>query len=174
MPDSSSSPTSHAGAAPHRGSALSRLGAFLRRDTVGGLLLVVAAILAIGWANSPWADGYFALRDVEVGFEPWHLRLSLGTWAADGLLALFFFLVGLELKREFVKGNLRDPKQAIVPVLAAAGGVAVPALIYLAVTWSHESLRVGWAIPAATDIAFAVAVLAIIGSHLPPLSASSS
>jgi NhaA family Na+:H+ antiporter len=144
-----------------------RIGEILRRETVGGLLLVAAAAVALLWANSPWADGYFALRDVEVGYEPWHLRLTLGQWAADGLLASFFFLVGLELKREFVAGDLRRFSTAIVPVVAALGGVAVPALIYVAVTSGTAGAAKGWAIPTATDIAFAVAVLAIIGSHLP-------
>lgn len=139
----------------------------LRKEAVGGMLLVAAAVVAIAWANSPWADSYFALRDFRVGYEPWHLELSLGAWAADGLLAIFFFLVGLELKREVVVGDLHDIRTAIVPIAAAAGGVIVPALIYVAVVWQQPSLRVGWAIPTATDIAFAVAVLAIIGSHLP-------
>lgn len=144
-----------------------RIGAILRKETVGGALLVAAAVIALIWANSPASDSYFALRDLKFGYEPWHLELSLGAWAADGLLAIFFFLVGLELKREFVAGDLREIKKSIVPVAAAAGGVVVPALIYAAINLaSPETLR-GWAIPTATDIAFAVAVLAIIGSHLP-------
>lgn len=144
-----------------------RIGEILRKETVGGALLVAAAVIALLWANSPASDSYFALRDFKVGYEPWHLELSLGAWAADGLLAIFFFLVGLELKREFVAGDLRDLRKSIVPVAAAAGGVAVPAVIYAVVNLtSPETLR-GWAIPTATDIAFAVAVLAIIGSHLP-------
>ncbi|WP_307866414.1 Na+/H+ antiporter NhaA [Leucobacter chromiisoli] len=144
-----------------------RIGEILRKETVGGLLLVAAALVALVWANSPLADSYFALRDFEVGYEPWHLRLSLGAWAADGLLAIFFFLVGLELKREFVAGDLRKFSTAIMPIAAAAGGVLVPALIYTGIAWQQPELRQGWAIPTATDIAFAVAVLAIIGSHLP-------
>ncbi|TQJ59806.1 sodium/proton antiporter (NhaA family) [Arthrobacter sp. SLBN-83] len=144
-----------------------RIGEILRKETVGGALLVIAAVIALVWANSPAADSYFALRDFKVGYEPWHLELSLGAWAADGLLAIFFFLVGLELKREFVAGDLRQISKSIVPVAAAVGGVAVPAVIYAVVNLaSPETLR-GWAIPTATDIAFAVAVLAIIGSHLP-------
>ena len=119
------------------------------------------------WANSPAAESYFALRDITVGYEPWHLNLSLGAWAADGLLAVFFFLVGLELKREFVAGDLRQFSKAIVPVAAAVGGVAVPALVYAAINWGNPETLRGWAIPTATDIAFAVAVLAVIGSHLP-------
>ena len=144
-----------------------RIGEILRKETVGGVLLVVAATAAVLLANSPAAEGYFALRDLEFGYEPWHLKLSLSTWAADGLLAIFFFLVGLELKREFVSGDLRNPKTAIVPVAAAAGGVIVPAVIYSVIVRGDSVLAHGWAIPAATDIAFAVAVLAIIGSRLP-------
>src|SRR5690349_11152095 len=144
-----------------------RIGAILRKETVGGILLVAAAVIALVWANSPASASYFALRDFRIGYEPWHLELSLGAWAADGLLAIFFFLVGLELKREFVAGDLRQFSKSVVPIAAAAGGVAVPAVIYAVVNLtSPETLR-GWAIPTATDIAFAVAVLAIIGSHLP-------
>ncbi len=134
---------------------------------MGGALLVAAAVVALIWANSPASESYFALRDFTVGYAPWHLDLSLGAWAADGLLAIFFFLVGLELKREFVAGDLRQPSKSVVPVAAAVGGVAVPALIYAAINLSGPETLHGWAIPTATDIAFAVAVLALIGSHLP-------
>ncbi|MCK6209076.1 Na+/H+ antiporter NhaA [Georgenia sp. EYE_87] len=144
-----------------------RIGEILRKETVGGIILVVAATIAIVWANSPAAESYFALRDVRLGYEPWHLNLSLGAWAADGLLGIFFFLVGLELKREIVAGDLRSPGRAVVPIAAAVGGVIVPALIYAGVNASHPDNLGGWAIPTATDIAFAVAVLAIVGSHLP-------
>src|ERR687889_120605 len=144
-----------------------RIGEILRKETVGGALLVIAAVVALIWANSPLAESYFALRDFKIGYEPWHLDLSLGAWAADGLLAIFFFLVGLELKREFVAGDLRQLNKSVVPVAAAAGGVLVPALIYALVNISSPETIRGWAIPTATDIAFAVAVLAIIGSHLP-------
>ena len=144
-----------------------RIGEILRKETVGGMLLVAAAGIAIIWANSPVSESYFAMRDYKIGYAPWHLELSLGAWAADGLLAIFFFLVGLELKREFVAGDLRQFSKSIVPVSAAVGGVAIPAIIYAVINLtSPETLR-GWAIPTATDIAFAVAVLAIIGSHLP-------
>lgn len=144
-----------------------RVTTLLRKEAVGGILLVVAAAIAIVWANSPASDAYFALRDFRIGYEPWHLELSLGAWAADGLLAIFFFLVGLELKREVVAGDLRRFGTAIVPITAAVGGVVVPAVIYTAIVWQQPSLREGWAIPTATDIAFAVAVLALVGSHLP-------
>ncbi|WP_406247235.1 Na+/H+ antiporter NhaA [Microbacterium sp. M] len=144
-----------------------RVTEILRKETVGGILLVAFAAIALIWANSPWAESYFAIRDFEIGYEPWHLELSLGAWAADGLLAIFFFLVGLELKREFVAGDLRSPSTAIVPIVAAIGGVAVPAVLYVSVVGVSTTEAQGWAIPTATDIAFAVAVLAIIGSHLP-------
>lgn len=144
-----------------------RISEILRKETVGGILLLIAAVAALVWANSPAADSYFAIRDFEFGYEPWHLKLSVGHWAADGLLAIFFFLVGLELKREFVAGDLRKPSRALVPVAAAAGGVVVPALIYAAVNITSPDTLRGWAIPTATDIAFALAVLAVISSHLP-------
>lgn len=140
----------------------------LRLETVGGALLLVGAALGLIWANTPWADDYFALRDLKVGpSAPLHLDLSIGKWAADGLLAVFFFVAGLELKREFVAGDLRDPRQAAVPVAAAVCGVIIPAIVYVAVTRGDSEYVHGWAIPAATDIAFALAVLAVIGTHLP-------
>lgn len=145
-----------------------RVLAILRTETVGGVLLLGATMAALVWANSPLANGYFALRDITAGYAPWHLELSLGQWASDGLLAVFFFIAGLELKREFVAGELRRPAKAIVPVAAAAGGVVLPALIYVATNLGlgAETLK-GWAIPTATDIAFALAVLAVINTHLP-------
>ncbi len=145
---------------------LRRVAALLRTETVGGLVLVAAAVLALVWANSPWSGSYAALRDASFGPASLHLQLTVGQWSADGLLAVFFFLIGLELKHEFVAGDLRSPSTAIVPVAAAAGGVLVPVLIYVALNAGGHGAR-GWAIPAATDIAFALAVLAIISSHLP-------
>ncbi|HPF79750.1 Na+/H+ antiporter NhaA [Nostocoides australiense] len=146
------------------------LKAALRTETVGGALLLLAALLAIAWANSPWHESYAALRDLSVGVDWGHLKLTLGHWAADGLLAIFFFVAGLELKREFLVGDLRDPRRAAVPIVAAVCGVIVPAATYLIVTratgGTGDALR-GWAIPSATDIAFALAVLAVLGSHLP-------
>ncbi|MCZ9881426.1 Na+/H+ antiporter NhaA [Arthrobacter sp. B2a2-09] len=145
-----------------------RILAILRTETVGGALLLAATVAALAWANSPLANGYFALREVKIGYAPWHLELSLGHWASDGLLAVFFFIAGLELKREFVAGELRKPAKAIVPVAAAVGGVVLPALIYVVINLGSgaETLK-GWAIPTATDIAFALAVLAVINTHLP-------
>lgn len=148
----------------------SRVSDVLRKETVGGALLMVGALIALIWANSPWSESYDALRDLHVGSDALglHLDLSLGTWAADGLLAIFFFVVGLELKREFVAGDLRDPRRAALPVAAAVGGMVVPALIFVAFTApAGDGATSGWAIPTATDIAFAVAVLAVISTHLP-------
>jgi NhaA family Na+:H+ antiporter len=139
----------------------------LRAETTGGLLLLVGALIALVWANSPWSGAYDALRDLSIGPAALHLHLSLGVWAADGLLAIFFFVAGLELKREFVAGDLRDPRRAALPVVAAAGGMAVPALVFVAVNLGGDGDLGGWAIPTATDIAFAVAVLAVISTHLP-------
>lgn len=148
----------------------SRIQDVLRTESVGGILLLVAAVLAVGVANSPWSEAYFSIRDTYIGGQvgPLDLKLSVGHWAADGLLAVFFFMAGLELKREFVAGDLRDPRRALLPVVGAFCGVAVPALFYVLVAQGGgiEALT-GWAIPTATDIAFALAVLAVIGSHLP-------
>ncbi len=145
-----------------------RVSEILRKETVGGALLLAATVVALVWANSPAAASYRALRDHEVGPEALHLHLSLGTWAADGLLAIFFFVVGLELKREFMAGELRDPRRAALPVLAAVGGMVVPAVVYVVVAArSGGDALDGWAIPTATDIAFALAVLAVVGTHLP-------
>lgn len=151
-----------------------RLRAWLSRETTGGALLIGAAFLALLWANSPWRSSYQALSDAVVGPAvigplPVHLDLSLATWAADGLLAIFFFVVGVELKQEFVAGSLRNPREAGVPMIAAVGGMAVPALIYVGIVLAlgEPGALHGWAIPTATDIAFAVGVLAIFGRGLP-------
>ena len=145
-----------------------RIASVLRRETVGGALLLGAAAIALIWANSPWGEAYESLRDTRVGPASLHLDLTLGTWAADGLLAIFFFVAGLELKREFVAGDLREPRRAALPIAAAVGGMAVPALFFVLFNLGGEegALR-GWAIPSATDIAFALAVLAVISTHLP-------
>ena len=105
----------------------------LRQETIGGAIILAAAALALIAANSPLADAYFGLRDAYVSFSigAWGAKISVGHLTADGFLAIFFFLVGLELKREFVAGELRNPRQALVPVVAAIGGVIVPALVYL-------------------------------------------
>ena len=145
-----------------------RIAEVLRKETVGGVLLLVGTVIALIWANSPWAGAYESLRDTRVGPASLHLDLTLGTWAADGLLAIFFFVVGLELKREFVAGDLREPRRAVLPVAAAVGGMVVPAVLFVLVNLGtgDGALR-GWAIPTATDIAFALAILAVISTHLP-------
>ncbi len=147
-----------------------RVTAIFHKETVGGAVLLVAAAAALIWANSPWSKSYHALVNLRVGSDEFglHLNLSLGGWAADGLLAIFFFVVGLELKREFVAGDLRDPGRAALPIAAAIGGMVAPALIFVAFTaGAAEGASRGWAIPTATDIAFAVAVLAVVSTHLP-------
>lgn len=138
-----------------------------RQETTGGFLLLGGAAVALIWANFA-AESYDFVTGFTIGPAALNLDLTLATWAKDGLLAVFFLVVGLELKREFVIGELRNPAEAIVPMVAAVMGMAVPALFYILVNnlMAGGDLR-GWAIPAATDIAFALAVLAVIGSALP-------
>lgn len=140
---------------------------YLRTETVGGMILLAATAVALIWANSPLSGTYTALRDFHVGPESLHLSLSVGDWAKDGLLAIFFFVAGLELKRELVIGELNDFKAAVLPVVAAVGGMVVPAAIALGVGWGEPGVERAWAIPVATDIAFALGVLAITASGLP-------
>ncbi|MFF0477922.1 Na+/H+ antiporter NhaA [Streptomyces sp. NPDC004284] len=139
----------------------------LRTETVGGVLLLLAAVAALIWANSPLSDSYEAVRDFHIGPAALGLDLSIQHWAADGLLAIFFFVAGIELKRELVAGELRDPKAAMLPVVAALCGMAAPALVYTLVNAVGDGSTAGWAVPTATDIAFALAVLAVIGTSLP-------
>jgi Na+:H+ antiporter, NhaA family len=147
---------------------VSRIADILRTETVGGALLVGAAVIALVWANSPWWGIYESLTELRVGPAALHLDLTLAQWAGDGLLAIFFFVAGLELKREFVAGDLRDPRLAALPVAAAVGGMVAPALIYVAINArAADGGLAGWAVPTATDIAFALAVLAVIATHLP-------
>jgi len=140
---------------------------YLRTETTGGVILLIATAIALVWANSPLRGGYHALREFRVGPELLHLNLTIGDWAKDGLLALFFFVAGLELKRELVVGELSRFKQAVLPVVAAIGGMVVPALVALAVGWGTPGIDRAWAIPVATDIAFALGVLALTASNLP-------
>ncbi|MFZ2501945.1 MAG: Na+/H+ antiporter NhaA [Nocardioides sp.] len=150
-----------------RMSALRRV---LSSEATAGLLLTAATLAALVAANSRFAGAYEALRDARIGPAALHLDLTVGQWAADGLLALFFFVVGLELKRELVAGALADRARSLVPVVAAIGGVVVPILVYLGVVSAlggGSAARAGWAVPAATDIAFALAVIAIVGRALP-------
>ncbi|MBN3458699.1 Na+/H+ antiporter NhaA [Mycolicibacterium sp.] len=150
-------------------SEASRFAEILRKETVGGALLLAAAGAALVWANSPWSAAYHSMSAFVVGPESLHLNLSIAAWAADGLLAIFFFVVGVELKREFVAGDLRDPARAALPIAAAVGGMVVPAAIFIGINLytGHPENLDGWAVPIATDIAFALAVLAVLSSHLP-------
>ncbi|MEV4615750.1 Na+/H+ antiporter NhaA [Kitasatospora sp. NPDC049258] len=139
----------------------------LRTETVGGILLLLAAVVALVWANV-WPHSYETVSAYTIGpSSPLHLDLSLETWANDGLLSIFFFVAGIELKREFVAGELRTPSAAALPVVAAVCGVALPAIVYTVVNSGAGGHHAGWAIPTATDIAFALGVLAVVGSHLP-------
>ncbi|SFQ73874.1 Na+:H+ antiporter, NhaA family [Amycolatopsis arida] len=147
--------------------AVTEFARFLRTETTGGMILLAATAIALLWANSPLGDVYQAVRDFKIGPEFLHLDLTVGTWAKDGLLALFFFVVGLELKRELVVGELSNMKAAALPILAAIGGMVMPAVIALSIAWGEPGIDQAWAIPVATDIAFALGVLALTGSNLP-------
>ncbi len=138
----------------------------LRSETTGGFLMLLAAATAIVWANVG-TDSYEALRTTTIGPASLHLDLDLATWAADGLLAIFFLVAGLELKREMVVGSLRRPAEAALPIIAAVCGMAGPIVVYTIVNGVGGGTMSGWAVPTATDIAFALAVLAVIGSQLP-------
>ncbi|MEV5436695.1 Na+/H+ antiporter NhaA [Streptomyces sp. NPDC052682] len=140
----------------------------LRTETVGGVLLLLAALAALAWANIPALhDSYATVSHHHLGPAALGLDLSVAHWAADGLLAVFFFVAGIELKRELVAGDLRDPRAAALPVVAALCGMAVPALVYTLTVVTGGGSLAGWAVPTATDIAFALAVLAVIGTSLP-------
>ncbi|MEV2216922.1 Na+/H+ antiporter NhaA [Streptomyces sp. NPDC050997] len=140
----------------------------LRTETVGGVLLLIATVAALTWANVPALhESYESVSTFHLGPEALGLNLSIAHWAADGLLAIFFFVAGIELKRELVAGDLRDPRAAALPVVAALCGMAVPALAYTLTNVTGGGSLQGWAVPTATDIAFALAVLAVIGTSLP-------
>ncbi|MEU2911943.1 Na+/H+ antiporter NhaA [Streptomyces massasporeus] len=139
----------------------------LRTETVGGLVLLVAAMVALVWSNTPWSGSYEALREFHFGIPALGLDLSVQHWTADGLLAVFFLVAAIELKRALVTGQLRTPATAALPVVAALCGMAVPAAIYLATVAAGGGSAEGWAVPMATDIAFALAVLAVLNTHLP-------
>lgn len=139
----------------------------LRTEAIGGGIMLSAALVALIWANTPLAGAYEGVRGIVVGPAALHLDLTLEQWAADGLLAVFFLVAGIELRREFVSGELRDPRKAALPILAALSGMVLPALLYVAVSWGAEGALDGWAVPMATDIALALAVLAVSGSTLP-------
>lgn len=141
---------------------------FIHRQSSSGILLMLCALAALIIANSPLQEGYRHLLQMPVSLNAgdWEFSLSLHHWINDGLMAIFFFLVGLELKREFLVGELSDLKQAMLPVMAAVGGMVVPALIYVAFNAGGDGER-GWGIPMATDIAFAVGCIALLGNRVP-------
>ncbi len=141
---------------------------FLHIEAAGGLLLVVATTVALVWANSPWAASYRSFWRTTIGLQigPYRFQEDLGHWVNDALMAVFFFVVGLEIKREAVSGELRDRRAIALPALAAFGGMVVPAVIYLAFNAGGDG-SAGWGIPMATDIAFALGVVALLGRRVP-------
>ncbi|WP_084497472.1 Na+/H+ antiporter NhaA [Nocardia amamiensis] len=139
----------------------------LRTETVGGLMLLAAAVVALAWANSPWNAWYERVRELHLAIPMLGLDLSVQQWTADGLLTVFFLVAGIELKRELVVGELRTRATAALPVIAAVSGMALPAMAYIATVWVGGGSVDGWAVPMATDIAFALAVLAVLNTHLP-------
>ncbi len=148
---------------------LRSLDRFFRHEAAGGVLLMLAALGALTVANSPLAGVYRDWLDttVAVTIDGKGIEKPLLLWINDGLMAIFFFLIGLELKREMKEGRLRNPRDVVLPALAAAGGMAVPAAIYASLNWGDPEAIRGWAIPAATDIAFALGVLALLGDRVP-------
>ena len=143
---------------------------FIDREVAGGILLLLATTAALIWANSTWADGYnsFWHAEIELVVGPWHLpHLSVGHFVNDALMALFFFVVGLEIKRELVAGDLRSFRAAALPAIGALGGMVVPAALYFALNTAGEASR-GWGITMATDIAFAVGIVALLGARVSP------
>lgn len=141
---------------------------FIRTESAGGVVLLVAAAIALIWANSPWGEAYFDFWHEEIALDLAFLRIEEGLqeWVTDGLMAIFFFVVGLEIKRELLHGELASPRRAALPAAAALGGMVVPALIFTAFNAGGEGAR-GWGIPMATDIAFAIGVLALLGRRIP-------
>ncbi|MFT5720243.1 MAG: NhaA family Na+:H+ antiporter [Motiliproteus sp.] len=147
---------------------LTPLDQFIHRQTTSGLLLMLCALVALGIANSPWAESYQHLvhTPLSVGIGDWSIEKSLQHWINDGLMALFFFIVGLELKREILVGELSELRHAALPIVAAIGGMLAPALVFTLFSDNDMSLR-GWGIPMATDIAFAIGVLVLLGDRIP-------
>lgn len=139
----------------------------LRDETFGGAILLLAATLALIIANSPLGDWYGDFRSFQIEITSLDISMTVAKWASDAFLAIFFFVAGLELKHEFVHGSLAKPRQALVPIVAAISGMAVPAIIYISLVRANPGASDGWAMPVATDIAFALAVLAVAGRGLP-------
>ncbi len=142
---------------------------FFKLESASGLLLLFSAVIALFWSNSSYAENYFSILNKYffIGINNFGLKLSLLHWINDALMAVFFFVVTLEIKREFIEGELSNPKQALLPIIGAVGGMLVPALIYIYINIESPSTLVGWAIPSATDIAFSLGVLSLLGSRVP-------
>ncbi len=145
------------------------IGNFFKLESSTGILLVIATLFAMIMANTPLSSWYSALTEIPVvvSFGEFVIAKPLLLWINDGLMAVFFFMVGLEIKREILEGSLRDPKSIAVPAFAALGGMAVPALIYAWFNWNNPAAIAGWAIPSATDIAFALGILTLLGDRVP-------
>lgn len=141
---------------------------FIHLEYTGGIVLFLSVLVAIIWANSPFHESYHHLWDIKfsIGFDGYMLNKPLHIWINDGLMALFFFVIGLELKREFMEGELSTLKKASLPMMAALGGMLVPAIIFFCINKGLDSEH-GWGIPMATDIAFALALLSMAGKHIP-------
>lgn len=149
-------------------SILSPVQKFLHTETSGGIILMIFTIIALIWANSPYSESHFALwhHYITVDFGFLKLKYSLHHWINDGLMVIFFFVVGLEIKRELIAGELSSIKKSALPIAGALGGMIVPAIIYLIFNYGKEGMP-GWGIPMATDIAFVVGVMALLGPKFP-------
>ena len=142
---------------------------FFKLEAASGLVLLLAAIIALILSNTNFSDLYFEILNIHilVGTENFGLNLSILHWINDALMAVFFFIVTLEIKREFIHGELSKPKRALLPIIGAVGGMAIPALIYVVINFETGYTLRGWAIPSATDIAFSIGVLSLLGSRVP-------
>src|SRR5690554_6172946 len=141
---------------------------FVRLQSASGILLLATTIIAMVWANSPLVDSYFDFWNYEIGFTSDNIDLTkpLLLWVNDGLMAIFFFLIGLEIKREFIIGELNSTKKVMFPLFGALGGIALPVLLFVMLNQNPETLK-GWGIPMATDIAFSLAIINVLGSRVP-------
>ena len=142
---------------------------FFKLEASSGIMLLIAAILALVISNGTYSDEYFSIlkKYVTLGTDSFGLKLSVLHWINDVLMAIFFFFVSLEIKREFIQGELSNPKQALLPIIGAVGGMVVPALFYIFINYSDSTTLNGWAIPSATDIAFSLGVLSLLGKRVP-------
>ncbi len=142
---------------------------FFRLEAASGLILLIAAIAALIISNSIFSENYFSILNkyLFIGINNFGLKLSLLHWINDALMAIFFFFVTLEIKREFIQGELSNIKQALLPIIGAIGGMLIPALFYIYINWGDTETLNGWAIPSATDIAFSLGILSLLGSRVP-------